>query len=91
MTLFRSRERVFYVGGKFSVSSALWKALLIHSIQLFTRRLRRASEVDSRGADFFCPKQDAKMLEILYASVFKFAKTRSAVSVKILKDEREEI
>ena len=73
------------------MSSALWKALLIHSIQRFTRRLRRASEVDSRGADFFCPKQDAKMLEILYVSVFKFAKTRSAVSVKILKDEREEI
>ena len=47
--------------------------------------------MDSRGADFFCPKQDAKMLEILYVSVFKFAKTRSAVSVKILKDEREEI
>jgi hypothetical protein len=31
------------------------------------------------------------MLEILYVSDFKFAKTRSVVSVKILKDEREEI
>lgn len=44
----------------------------------------------SRGR-FFLSKTGRKMFKILYASVFKFAKTRSAVSVKILKDEREEI